>query len=185
MIKNISLLDKSRTGLLVVDIQDKILKAMARPDEVVENTIKLIKGFKILNCPIFVTEQYPEGLGGTVKAIKKFIDDIEIYEKSTFSCCGIDNLVNKFRSSKIDQIVLCGIEAHVCVWQTAMDLIYENFSVSVVRDAVCSRKDSDMNTAVDRMAVAGINITTTEMVLFELLERIDVDEFKPILKLIK
>ena len=179
------LLDRKRAGLLVVDIQEKILAVMSDPERVVENSVKLIKGFQILACPVFVTEQYPKGMGKTVDPIKELLEGIAIPDKLTFSCCGIEDLTRAFRSKKVDQLVLCGIESHVCVWQTAMDLIHEGFLVVVVRDAVCSRKEVDYETAIRRMASEGIREATTEMVLFELLERAGTDEFKKVAKLIR
>lgn len=179
------LLDRKRAGLLVVDIQEKMLAVMAEPERVVENSVKLIKGFKILACPIFVTEQYPDGIGKTVDPIAKVLEDIEIPDKLSFSCCGIEGLTHSFRSKKIDQVVLCGIESHVCVWQTAMDLLHEEFSVVVARDAISSRKEIDCETTLRRMTAQGIHVATTEMVLFELLEKAGTDEFKKLSKLIK
>ena len=185
MSRNRLLLDRKRTGLLIVDIQEKILAVMAQPERSVENTVKLIKGFQILECPIFVTEQYPEGIGKTVDSIKKVLGNVEIQEKLTFSCCGIENFVRSIRTRKIDQVVVCGIESHVCVWQTVMDLVHEDFIVVVVRDALSSRKNEDYEAALSRMASQGIGVSTTEMVLFELLEKAGTDEFKKISKLIK
>ena len=185
MSRNPILLDRNRVGLLVIDIQQKLLKVMAHQDQVVENTVKLIKGFKIFQRPIFITEQYPEGIGKTVTPIKKVLGEVEIQQKLTFSCCGIEGLVHSFRSEKVDQLVLCGIETHICVWQTAMDLLDQGFRVSVVKDAVSSRKDMDYETALSRMILHGIDVVTTEMVLFEILERAGIDEFKEVAKLIK
>jgi len=185
MPRNPVLLDKKRTGLLVIDIQKKILDVMAEPERVLGNSVKLIKGFKILECPIFITEQYPEGIGKTVIQIKRALGKVEIPEKLSFSCCAIDGLMKSFRVKKLDQMVLCGIESHVCVWQTAMDLIHSGFMVSVVRDSLSSRHHVDYETALNRMAVHGIEVTTTEMVLFELLKEAGTDEFREISKLIK
>lgn len=179
------LLEKKRTGLLVIDIQEKILAVMDQPERVVENTVKLIKGFKILQLPIFVTEQYPQGLGETVAPIKEVLGEVEIKEKLSFSCCGIEGFTRSLRSQKIDQVVLCGIENHVCIWQTAMDLVHEDFVVAVVRDGVSSRNTIDCEAALNRMIYQGINVTTTEMVFFELLREAGTDEFKEVAELIK
>jgi nicotinamidase-related amidase len=185
MLRHPVLLDRNRTGLLVVDIQEKILAVTSRSKQVVENAVKLIKGFKILERPIFITEQYPEGLGNTVDPIKKVLEEAEIHQKLTFSCCGIEGLTRQIRTQKIDQLVLCGIESHVCVWQTAMDLAYDGFKVSVVGDALSSRTDENHEAALKRMASHGIEVTTTEMVLFELLKEAGTDAFKAVSKLIK
>lgn len=185
MPRNPILLDRNRAGLLVIDIQKKILAVMAEPEKVVENAVRLIKGFKILKCSIFITEQYPEGIGKTVTQIKRALGSVEIPEKLTFSCCGIEGLTRSIRKQKIDQLILCGIESHVCVWQTAMDLVFDGFQVSVVRDAISSRNNEDYEAALHRMVVHDIEVSTTEMVLFELLKEAGTAEFKKMAKLIK
>jgi nicotinamidase-related amidase len=185
MARNLQLLDKKRSGLLVVDMQKKLLKTMPNPDLLTENVLKLIEGFKIIERPVFLTEQYPEGLGKTEPAIKKALKGVEIGEKLSFSCCGIKGFSQKLRKQKIDQVVLCGIETHICIWQTAMDLLYDSFDVSVVKDCVCSRKVIDHETALNRMQANRIQISTTEIVLFELLEKAGTDDFKKISELVK
>ena len=185
MPRNPVLLKRKRSGLLVIDIQEKILAVMANSKQVVDNSVKLIKSFIILERPIFVTEQYPEGLGNTNTKVKKALGDVEIQEKLTFSCCGLEGMSRSIRAQRIEQIVLCGIESHVCVWQTAMDLMFDGLKVSVVRDAISSRTNENYEAALERMMANGIQITTTEMVLFELLRKAGTDEFKAISKLIK
>jgi len=179
------LVNKERAALLVIDIQKKILTVMSEPDVVVENSVKLIKGFHALERPIFATEQYPEALGKTVEKIQKALKKKPIQVKSTFSCCGIADFVRSLRKQMIDQVVLCGIETHVCVLQTAFDLAHADLSVYVCQDAVSSRKEMDYQAALNRMAFQGIKITTTESVLFEMVEDAESDGFKPILKIIK
>lgn len=185
MFRHPVLLDRKRCGLLIVDIQEKLLPVMAAPDRVVENSVKLIEGFQILDAPVFVTEQYPKGIGPTAAPVKQVLGKTQIREKTTFSCCGIPDLVQTMRRKKIDQVVVCGIESHVCVWQTTMDLLHAGVSAYVVRDAVSSRNPEDMDTAIKRMQSSGAHVTTTEMVLFELLERAGTEEFKKIMKRIK
>ena len=165
MPRNPILLDRNRAGLLVIDIQKKILAVMAEPEKVVENAVRLIKGFKILKCPIFITEQYPEGIGKTVTQIKRALGSVEIPEKLTFSCCGIEGLTRSIRKQKIDQ--------------------FDGFQVSVVRDALSSRNNEDYEAALNRMVVHDIEVSTTEMVLFELLKEAGTADFKKMAKLIK
>jgi len=185
MSRNPYLVSQNRAALLVVDIQEKILAVMSDPDRVVKNSVKIIKGFHTLERPIFVTEQYPEALGSTVEKVHKALKKTDIQVKNTFSCCGITDLVLSLRKQKIDQVVLCGIETHVCVLQTAFDLMHAGFSVFVCQDAVSSRKEMDYQAALQRMAQGGVFITTTESVLLEMVENIESKSFKPILKLIK
>ena len=185
MDRNLQLLNKERTGLLVIDMQKKLLKTMPAPDILKENVLKLIEGFKIIERPVFLTEHYPEGLGKTETAIKKVLKGVEIEEKLSFSCCGIEGFSRKLRKQKIDQVVLCGIETHICIWQTAMDLLYHSFNVTVVKDCVASRKEIDGETALARMQANRIQISTAETVLFELLGKAGAEPFQKISELIK
>lgn len=179
------ILDKSKTALLIIDIQEKILSVMQNPESIVSNTIKLIKGFKILGSPILITEQYPKGLGPTQKDIANELGDIRIFQKMSFSGICAENLFPELRGKNIKQVVIAGIEAHVCVQQTALDLIANNFQVNLAVDAVSSRKKIDYETAIGRMRKHSIEITTTESVLFEMLRESGTNEFKQISKIIK
>jgi nicotinamidase-related amidase len=179
------LLDRQRAGLIVIDIQKKILEVMADSKSVKENAVKLIRGFFAMELPVLVTEQYPEGLGSSIDEIKSLFKEPDVLQKLTFSCCGVKGFATTLRKKKLDQIVLCGIETHVCVWQTAMDLLNDGFSVYVAADGVSSRKISDYETALRRMSAAGIHVTSTEMALFELLKSVEDPAFKTVHKLIK
>jgi len=185
MFRNAKLLEPDRSGLFIIDLQSKLLKAMFNKDELIENCQKLIKGCILLELPVFLTEQNPEGLGKTSKVIKNAIGEAEPIEKSTFSCSGIDGFINKVRSHKLDQIILCGIESHVCVWQSAMDFLSSDFQVVVAKDCTSSRRQTDYQNALQRMAQEGIAVDSTEMILFEMIKSHDTDVFKKILELIK
>ncbi|MCX8057562.1 MAG: hydrolase [Ignavibacteria bacterium] len=185
MIRNPKILDRKRTALLMIDVQERILRVMRNHEQLVENINKLIKGFKILNLPIFYTEQYPKGLGPTTELILPNLQPDEAIQKLTFSCFGAENLFQRFREKKLDQIVVCGIESHVCVMQTVLDLLANGFQVNVPIDAISSRKEMDYNAALMRFSNEGAIITSTESVLFELLEECRSDEFKQISKLVK
>jgi nicotinamidase-related amidase len=179
------ILDKSRAALLIIDIQEKILSVMQNPEAVVSNTIKLIKGFKILGSPILITEQYPKGLGPTQKDIANELGDTKVFQKMSFSGICAENLFSELKEKNIRQVVIAGIEAHVCVQQTALDLIHNNFQVNLAVDAVSSRKKIDYETVIDRMRKHSIEITTTESVLFEMLHESGTDEFRQISKIIR
>lgn len=185
MIRNPKILNKNRTALLVIDVQERILRVMRNYEQLIENINKLINGFKILQIPVFYTEQYPKGLGPTTELILKNLQPEEAIQKLTFSCYGAENLFLKLRDKKLDQIVVCGIESHVCVMQTVLDLLANGFQVNVPVDAVSSRKETDYNAAVMRFSNEGAIVTTTESVLFELLEECRSGEFKQISKLVK
>lgn len=180
-----TILQKEKTGLLIIDIQEKISAVTKYREAVIENTVKLIKGFKVLNLPIIVTEQYRKGIGPTEKKILDQLTDIEITEKNTFSCCGDDPFQQRIKGSNIKQVVVCGIETHVCVMQTCLDLLAQGYSVYLVRDAVSSRKKIDHKTAIDRMRSEGVTITTAESVLFELLVEAKTMQFKEISRIVK
>lgn len=179
------LLVTDKTALLIIDIQERILGVINENEKVVENTIKLIKGFKALGVPIYYTEQYPKGLGPTTESIQKELDNIEAIQKLTFSCSGAGNLFKELKSKNITQVVVCGIESHVCVQQTVLDLLANNFQVNLAADAVSSRRVKDYEIALARMRQHSAEITTTEAILFELLNVCGTDVFKQISKIVK
>ena len=179
------LLKPEQTGLLIIDIQERILPVINNYQLVVENTLKLIKGFKVLGLPIYFTEQYPKGLGPTSRSILDELGDLKPFDKMSFSCSGAGELFNEFKQKNLSQIVVCGVEAHVCVQQTVLDLIENNFQVNLAADAVSSRKEMDYRTALERMRDHGAEITTIESILFELLNVCGTPQFKEISKLVK
>lgn len=185
MKRNPIILRKETSALLIIDLQEKILPVIKNIDSVLENTIKLIKGFKILQLPIFYTEQYPKGLGPTSSRILEELNRYSAIQKMSFSCFGAENLFNEFRQKRLSQIIVCGVESHVCVQQTVLDLIANDFQVNVVADAVSSRREFDFLIALERMRTLGAEITTAESILFELLEVCGTTEFKEISKIIK
>lgn len=178
-------LDRTQTGLLVVDIQERLLPAIYEKERVVQNAIRLAKGAGVLKVPIFVTEQYRKGLGATVPEVASAITGFAPMEKTAFSACGADGLMLALDSMRVRQVVLCGIESHVCVLQTCLDLLDSGLRPYVVADAVSSRTPDNYRLGLDRMRDAGAVIASTEMVLFELLGRAGTEEFKQILPLVK
>jgi len=178
-------LKKETTALLVIDMQERILPVIRNSETVVENTLKLIKGFKAMNLPIYFTEQYPKGLGPTSQKILDELEGYTAYQKMSFSCSGAENLFEELPKNKLSQIVITGIESHVCVQQTVLDLIENNYQVNLAADAVSSRKEIDYLIALDRMRTLGAQVTTTESILFELLEVCGTPEFKEVSKIVK
>lgn len=181
--RSAELLSASSSRLLIVDMQEKLLAAMKDRITIGQKCVKLIHGAKVLNVPVDATEQYPEGLGSTVEVIAELVP--ERPSKMKFSCS--DSL--KWAESETDpeqphQIVIAGIEAHVCVLQTAFDLLAKGFEVFVVADAVTSRNKSDYEFGLKRMADSGVHLVTTEMVLFEWCEVAGTDEFKQVSRII-
>ena len=185
LIRHSTILTREKTALLVIDIQEKLFPVMFSPENLIQNTIKLIEGFNVLGSPVFITEQYPKGLGETEKTIKNTLKNTVPIQKMSFSCLGADDLFGILQYKKIKQLVLAGIESHVCVQQTALDLLANGFQVSLAADACSSRKEKDYTIALNRMQNAGVIITTTEAILFELLKVCGTDEFKQISKIVK
>ena len=167
--------------LLVIDVQEKLV-AMLEDANVKTDSIKLAKAASILNIPTIITEQYPKGLGSTIQEIKDSLPNAEYVEKTSFSAFKEDD-VKKLLSQK--QVILFGIETHICVLQTAMDLLNEGYEVFIVQNACGSRKEENKNAALRRLIHAGAQIVTTEMVLFELLESSKHPNFKEVQALIK
>jgi nicotinamidase-related amidase len=178
-------LTKENTIGLVIDMQEKLLPHMEKSEKLRNNCITLIKGFKALNLPTLVTQQYTKGLGSTIKEVSQEIDDFSFFEKITFSCYRESGFVKALKDSGKHNVVIMGIETHVCVLQTALDLLYHNFNPVVVIDATGTRKTEDKNVAISRMRDAGIITTSYESVLFELCVQAGTDEFKTISKLVK
>ncbi len=179
------LLKPEKTALLIIEIQERILPVINNHQLVVANTLKLIKGFKVLGLPIYFTEQYPKGLGPTTPSILYELGDLKPFDKMSFSCSGAGELFDEFKKKNLSQIVVCGIEAHVCVQQTVLDLVENNIQVNLAADAVSSRKEIDYRTALERMRDHEVEITTTESILFELLNVCGTPQFKEISKLVK
>lgn len=185
MISNFSL-ERKKTALLVIDVQDKLFNQVERSCEMMLTLQKVIKGFQILNLPILVSEQYPKGLGPTIATVKSALHDEQEYlSKTTFSCLKDPLIKEKIKSLKADQWVLVGIEAHVCVLQTAKDLLKMGKEVVVLNDAISSRSLYDFSTAIAEMRDCGARISSAETILFELLGDSQADEFKEMSQLIK
>ncbi len=178
------LLDRNKSALLIIDVQERILNVMHNKDFFLENLLKLIDGIQVLNIPTFLTEQYPKGLGETIPQIKSLLRNSPI-QKMSFSCFGAENLFQELINKNISQVILCGIESHVCVQQTALDLIENGFQVNLAADAVTSRKNFDYETAINRMRSKGAEITSTESILFELLNVCGTEEFKKISQIVR
>ena len=175
------LMSRGDAALLVVDVQEKLVPAIANHARVVWNVRRLIDGAKILGLPVISTEQYPRGLGPTVGELADRLGPVP--SKLTFSCGGCPELFEQLQSSGIHKILVCGMEAHVCVQQTVLDLLADGWRVYVAADAVGSRFEVDYRTALQRMDSSGVTLTTTEAALFEWCEVAGTPEFKQISRL--
>lgn len=178
-------IQRANAGLVIVDIQERLLPAMFEPARLVENVIRLAKGSRVLKLPILVTEQYRKGLGPTIEQVRQLLPDFEPFPKMTFSACGADGFLKAVRQKKVSEAVLCGLESHVCVSQTCLDLLAKGLRVYVVADAVCSRTPENWRIGLERMRDAGAILVSTEMILFELLGKAGIEEFKQVLPLVR
>jgi nicotinamidase-related amidase len=182
------LVDASKSSLLIVDVQERLLPVMAAGNGVVERSKILLKAAKALDVPVAVSEQYPKGLGHTVEILIQDIGNAPVFEKSSFSCWR-DNGLHKHFTALHDggrpQVIIVGIEAHVCVAQTAIDMAQAGFGVFVVADAVSSRVEASVSLALARLGQTGIQVINTEMAVFELLGKAGTPEFKELSSFIK
>jgi nicotinamidase-related amidase len=174
-------LERGRTALVVVDVQEAFRPAVLDFERVAEETAKLIQGARALDLPVIVTEQYPRGLGATVPEVADHLDGVEPIEKVCFSATGADG----FDLGGRDQALVCGIEAHVCVSQTAHDLLDRGVEVHVARDAVTSRTEANREVGLHKMERSGAIVTSVETALFELVGAAGTDEFKQVQRLVK
>jgi len=179
------MLTAQNTCLVVIDIQGKLLHVMTNPEQVVKNTAVLIQAAKALDIPILWCQQVPKALGPTVEEVSSLLTDVEPIDKSTFSCCGDEAFMDRIDQLKPQTAILCGIESHVCVFQTAMALIQHGLYVHAVADAICSRTQENKTIGLNRMAKEGAVISSTEMLLFELLRDAKHPKFRQLAKLIK
>jgi len=180
------LINKEDALLLIIDVQEKLFNVVQNKENVLKNLIKLIKACKVLNIPILITEQYPKGLGKTVKEIVEELgEQYNPIEKLTFSCFRTSAFREAVSKLMKHVIIITGIEFHICVFQTAIDARENGFRPIVVVDATSTRKEIDYKTAINRLLVNDIELATTEMVIYELLKDASKLEFKKILKIIK
>jgi nicotinamidase-related amidase len=177
-------LKKDDAVLVIIDLQEKLMKAMKDREKVYKNTNLLLAAAKQLDIPVVVTEQYPRGLGATVPEIQQNLKDYEYIEKTTFTACG-QQLIDYLQHGTRKTIIITGSETHVCVFQTVRDLVQLGYSVHCVRDAVCSRFDENYENGLSLMKDTGAVITNTETVVFDLLQQAGTPEFKAISPLIK
>ena len=179
------LIKRDQSLLLVVDIQEKLAPAIHQGAAAINNNLRLLTGARQLDVPCYVSEQYVRGLGQSVEAIRNVTVDAHFFEKIHFSCTREPGVVDKLRATGRQQIILTGMEAHVCVLQTALGLLENGFSVFLVADATSSRTPENHSAAIERLRSAGDHIVTTEMVLFDWLEKAATEAFRNALPLIK
>lgn len=181
-----NILDPKTAALIIIDVQEAFRTAIPDFEITARRVATAARGFQILGLPIFVTEQYPKGLGNTALEIKSVLSEkLEIYEKTVFSSCGAEAFVDKLNARGIKQTVICGLETHICVNQTAHDLLTRGFQVHVLCDCVTSRFEYNRLAGLAKMHRGGVIESSTEMALFELMGDAKHEKFKEIQALIK
>jgi nicotinamidase-related amidase len=179
------LLSREESALAIIDVQEKLFPLIYDKEKVLENLKKLIQFAKIVGMPIILTEQYPSGLGRTISEIKEILPDAQIIEKVEFSCFGSEKFRDVLRDLDVKNLIVAGIETHICIAQTAIEGVSNGYRVCVVSDATSSRRLEDKNIAIERMKQNNVIVASTEMLIYELLRRAGTQEFKETLKLIK
>lgn len=179
------MLKTDRAVLVVVDVQGRLAALMHDHESLFRNVRNAVRGAKVLGLPVLWNEQLPDKLGDTVPEIREELLPLTPLVKSCFSCYGNETFVRQLRACGRKQVLLCGIETHVCVFQTAADLIEAGYEVHLLADATSSRTEFNRNIGIDRIRDAGAHISSVEMALFEMLKKAEGDAFKQIVKIVK
>ena len=179
------LLKKANTGVLIVDVQEKLMQVIGREQSIIENIKKLLLLAKLFDLPVIITEQYPKWLGPTLPEI---IESLIVYEpvsKMHFNCCDEEDFNEQLNSKNLRNIVVTGVESHICIFQTCASLIEKGYNVHVPMDAVGSRTDDNWRVGLEMLNKAGALITSTESVIYQVLKKAGTKEFKQMLKVLK
>ena len=179
------MLESNNTILVIIDVQGKLAQIMHDRENLVKNLQILISGAKLLEIPIIWMEQLPDKLGPTIPEIQELLPDLQPIVKDVFSCAKNEEFNSRLQGLDVHEIILAGIESHVCVYQTAMDLLDQDYVVHVAADAVSSRTDSNKQLGLERMLLEGVVQTSVEMMLFELQGIATGDRFRKLAKLVK
>lgn len=180
-----TILSRGRTALVLIDLQERLLPVMHELTALRTGVRRLLKAAAILDVPVLVTEQYRKGLGATDPELRSDLGRATFLEKMTFSAVGEPAFVFALERLRPTHVLVCGIETHVCVAQTALDLLVRGYAVSVAADAVSSRRPADRDVALARLRGAGVTVSTSEAMILELTEQAGTAEFKRILEVIR
>lgn len=175
---------REHTALLVIDVQERLMPVIHEKEKIFDNVNKLLKGAEILGLETIVTEQYPKGLGNTCAEVS-ITEKASVIEKVCFSCMLSEPVNEQLKLTNVKDLIVCGVESHICVLKTTLEAIQQGYRVHVVADAVSSRTAENKQLALERMRQSGAFIVSTEMILFMLLEQAGTEEFKAISRLIK
>ena len=177
--------DKDKTIMILIDVQGQLAQLMYKKEKLFKSLAIMVQGMKILDVPIIWMEQIPKNLGPTIEDVAKYMTPEKPIDKFTFSCCGDSRFTDKLKKSGRTQVLLTGIETHICVFQTGFELINQGYEVQVVSDCVASRTKENKKIGIKRILQAGGQITSLEMAFFELMKEAKGDQFKKLVKLIK
>jgi len=181
----ISLLNKEDTGLVVVDAQEKLMQVMREPERVVDRMIKLLHLAQVYDLPVILTEQYPKWLGPTLPPIQEALPGYDPIEKLDFDCCRVDLFNTRLETAALKNIILTGVETHICVFQTCVSLLKKGYTVHVPHHAVDSRTEDNWHIGLSLMKEAGAVITSAETIIFQIMKRAGSQEFKEMMKVVK
>lgn len=179
------MLTVNNTMLLLIDVQEKLLNVMHHKGILKENTLRLAQGLKVLDVPVVLSEQNPKGLGPTLPEIMELLPPVTPLEKKCFSCCQAAHIMDAVKTAGRPNILLAGIEMHVCVYQTCAELLEKGYRVEIVADAVSSRNEYNKHIGLKKCLALGAVVTCVETVLFELLGTAEHEHFKAISKIIR
>ena len=179
------MLTPKETLLLIIDVQGRLAPAVFESEKVERNIQKLIRACHVLEVPLLVTEQYPKGLGNTIPSLRELMAETVVVEKTSFSCCGSQEFMRQLRALNRNDILIAGMETHVCVYQTAIELIEFGYNVHLLTDGVSSRTEANRELGIRCIEKAGASLTSTEMAIFELLRVAEGERFKAISAIVK
>jgi nicotinamidase-related amidase len=179
------MLQLDSTVLVVIDVQDKLFRVMPEREALAASLRKLVRGAQVLDVPVILTEQNPKGLGPTIAELADLVPGIQPIPKFSFSCCGEERFRRELEALGRRQVLLAGIELHICVYQTALDLLASGYEVQVVADCVTTRLLENREIGLTKLRDSGAGLTTAEMALFELLKTAEGDVFKEISRIVK
>jgi nicotinamidase-related amidase len=176
---------KGHTGLVIVDVQKRLMEVMRRGQDIADNIVRLLSLVELFNLPVILTEQNPRMMGTTIQTIKEALHSYEPTQKMDFDCCAVEHFNRWLQSSNLKNIILSGVETHICIFQTCLSLLGQGYHVYVPRDAVDSRTEENWHVGIELMKDAGAVMTSTETVIFQFLKKAGTDEFREMLKIIR
>lgn len=179
------MLNSDDSILIVIDVQGNLAHKMHEKEVLFDSLVKMIRGAQVLEIPIICVEQNPKGLGETIPVVADLLTDYPKVSKSTFSCVGDEGFLRQFEKTSKNQVILVGIESHVCVYQTALDLLNKAYQITIITNAISSRTKENKLLAMQNLREAGAKMSSVEMALFEMLKKAEGSQFKEIIKILK